>query len=216
MMPLSVFSAYVYFGNDMSISQIVLVSMMLQKLRDSSRRGSHVYEMFVQLAASMKNVQKYYVSDEVQPNIVASCIDESNTTAMRVKGNFSWGFEKSEVKDEDKKEESPEKEAKKVSPRETEGKKLDSIMNLKNIDLDIKEGEFVIIVGQVGSGKSSLLNAMFGEMLYVPDEEIKMAGGLHRTMTQAEFEGIKASVLGLKVKEGQEPIKTKGQVSYVE
>ena len=198
-MPLSVFSAYVYFGNDMSISQVVLVSMMLQKLRDSSRRGSHVYEMFVELAASMKNVQKYYVSDEVQPNIVSSCRDESNPTAMRVKGNFSWGFEKSEVKDEDKKEESPDKEAKKVSPRETEGKKLDSIMNLKNIDLDIKEGEFVIIVGQVGSGKSSLLNAMFGEMLYVPDEEIKMAGGLHRTMNQAEFEGIKASVLGLKV-----------------
>ena len=135
---------------------------------------------------------------------------------MRVKGNFSWGFEKSEVKDEDKEEGSAKEEAKKVSPRETEGKKLDSIMNLKNIDLDIKQGEFVIIVGQVGSGKSSLLNAMFGEMLYVPDEEIKMAGGLHRTMNQAEFEGIKASVLGLKVKEGQEPIKINGEVSYVE
>ena len=64
-MPLSVFSAYVYFGNDMSISQIVLVSMMLTRLRDSSRRGSHVYEMFLELFNSMKNVQKYYVSDEV-------------------------------------------------------------------------------------------------------------------------------------------------------
>lgn len=64
-MPLSVFSAYVYFGNDMSISQIVLVSMMLQRLRGASRRGSHVYEMFVELLGSMKNVQKYYTSDEV-------------------------------------------------------------------------------------------------------------------------------------------------------
>lgn len=89
-------------------------------------------------------------------------------------------------------------------------------MTLKNIDLDIKQGEFVIIVGQVGSGKSSLLNAMFGEMLYVPDQEIKFAGGLDKPMTQAEFDGIKASVLDLKVKEGEEPVKINGSVSYVE
>ena len=35
-------------------------------------------------------------------------------------------------------------------------------------------------------------------------------------MSQAEYEGIKASVLNLKVKEGEEPIKVNGNVSYVE
>ena len=57
---------------------------------------------------------------------------------------------------------------------------------------------------------------MFGEMLYVPDQEIKFAGGLDKPMTQAEFDGIKASVLDLKVKEGEEPVKINGSVSYVE
>ena len=42
-------------------------------------------------------------------------------------------------------------------------------MTLKDIDLEIKKGEFVIIVGQVGAGKSSILNSIFGDMLYVPD-----------------------------------------------
>jgi len=39
---------------------------------------------------------------------------------------------------------------------------------LRQLDLDIKKGEFVIIIGEIGSGKSSLLNAMLGQLLYVP------------------------------------------------
>ena len=46
---------------------------------------------------------------------------------------------------------------------------FDKIVTLKDIDLDIKKGEFVIIVGKVGAGKTSLLNAITGEMLYLPD-----------------------------------------------
>ncbi len=38
---------------------------------------------------------------------------------------------------------------------------------LKNINLNIKHGEFVCVIGDVGSGKSSLLSAMIGDMLYL-------------------------------------------------
>ena len=36
---------------------------------------------------------------------------------------------------------------------------------LRQLDLEIKKGEFVIIIGEIGSGKSSLLNAMLGQLL---------------------------------------------------
>jgi ABC-type lipoprotein export system ATPase subunit len=39
---------------------------------------------------------------------------------------------------------------------------------LKNINLKIKKEEFVCIIGDVGSGKSSLLSAMIGDLLYIP------------------------------------------------
>ena len=34
-----------------------------------------------------------------------------------------------------------------------------------SINLTVKEGSLVAIVGQVGSGKSSMINAMLGEMI---------------------------------------------------
>jgi ABC-type lipoprotein export system ATPase subunit len=35
------------------------------------------------------------------------------------------------------------------------------------LNLEIKKGEFVCIIGDVGSGKSSLLSALIGDLLYV-------------------------------------------------
>lgn len=58
---------------------------------------------------------------------------------MEVKGNFSWGSKN----------------------------ELDNL-NLKQIDLKVRKGEFVCIIGDVGSGKSSLLHAINGDMIYVP------------------------------------------------
>lgn len=43
-------------------------------------------------------------------------------------------------------------------------------IDLKDINLNIKKGEFVCIIGDVGSGKSNLLNAINGEMIYVPKD----------------------------------------------
>ena len=38
---------------------------------------------------------------------------------------------------------------------------------MKNIDLEIKKGEFVCIIGEVGTGKSSLMHSLFGDMIHV-------------------------------------------------
>ena len=63
---------------------------------------------------------------------------------------------------------------------------LNSIMNLKDIDLKVKKGEFVVIIGEVGSGKTSLLNAMIGEMINVPNKEVKFIGDTSRKLQSDE------------------------------
>ena len=53
-------------------------------------------------------------------------------------------------------------------------------------------------------------------MLYVPDSEIKFAGGLEKQLSSKDLEGIEASLFDLKIKDGKEPIRINGNVSYVE
>ena len=43
-------------------------------------------------------------------------------------------------------------------------------MALKNLNLNIEKGKFVCIIGDVGSGKSSLISALIGDLLYLPND----------------------------------------------
>ena len=56
-------------------------------------------------------------------------------------------------------------------------KPLTDFLVLKEIDLRIEKGSFVCIIGDVGAGKSSFFSAIIGDMIYVPESEIKQFGG---------------------------------------
>lgn len=50
---------------------------------------------------------------------------------------------------------------------------LNEKIHLKDIDVKIKQGDLVYIVGDAGSGKTSLLNAMLGEMISISSRKIE-------------------------------------------
>ena len=60
------------------------------------------------------------------------------------------------------------------------------MINLSDVELEIKKGEFVVVIGEVGSGKSSLMNAMNGEMIYIPQNEIDFIGDKNRKLSSEE------------------------------
>jgi ABC-type phosphate/phosphonate transport system ATPase subunit len=60
---------------------------------------------------------------------------------------------------------------------EKKKKTLDSIITLKNIDINIQKGELVCVIGDVGSGKSSLLQTLIGDLLHVSPAQILKYGG---------------------------------------
>ena len=45
---------------------------------------------------------------------------------------------------------------------------VNTALSLKNLSFRVEKGEFVCIIGDVGSGKSSLLSALIGDMLCLP------------------------------------------------
>ena len=48
--------------------------------------------------------------------------------------------------------------------------KFEQIISVKNINLQIKKGKFICIIGDVGSGKSSLLSTIIGDLKYIQKE----------------------------------------------
>lgn len=143
--------------------------------------------MIADMLSGFKRVGEILIAEEVQPSShYHHDLDPSSETALKItNGKFQWElFEKEEDEDEKKKREKEEKKKKKEQKKQqkkdkknkvpiTEKPKVDESKNLNagnrslglsDINLEIKRGEFVIIVGSVGSGKTSLLNALAGTM----------------------------------------------------
>ena len=52
---------------------------------------------------------------------------------------------------------------------------MENFLNLKEINLEVRKGEFICVIGDVGAGKSSLFSAINGDMIFVPKNVIDSA-----------------------------------------
>lgn len=52
------------------------------------------------------------------------------------------------------------------------------MLNLKDINMTVKKGQLVAIVGRIGCGKSSLLSSLHGELYALPGTEITIGGSM--------------------------------------
>lgn len=144
--------------------------------------------------------------------------DRESKYAVQIKNkNFSWGLKTQDIDDifekiydemkgtagekkyrteEEQKEH--EESLKKKAEEKKKQNKLDNIVALKGIDLKIKKGELVIIIGKVGSGKSSLLSTIIGDLLPVPQKQIdSYAGGegYSKELSQEEVEAFQSDMI---------------------
>jgi len=121
------------------------------------------------LKVSLDRINKFLTAEEINTEYIKKSEVDYPDTAIRMKnGNFYWLTEE-EKKLKKKKEEEEAEEKKEIVQEEplatdNEGEKL----ILKDLNLEIKKGSFVAILGDVGSGKSSFLFSLAGEMK-VPD-----------------------------------------------
>lgn len=146
--------------------------------------------------------------------------------ALRIKGSYSWGFEEKKDAEDLKKEkekkkqdakdakDNKKKDEKKVEEPELE-KPLKDFLNLRNLDITIRKGEFVCVIGDVGSGKTSLFSAVIGDMIYLPEKEIEEFGGPDKCANKEGYEKFKKSLLS-KECQFEAPVQLDGSLSYVE
>ena len=106
---------------------------------------------------------------------------------------------------------------------------IHDLITLKNFKLEIGKGEFVAIVGQIRSGKSSVLSSIIGDMLYINQETIhEFKNNQIFKPTDNEDSDTKAYMLSLnqknyenftELRKNQDPaavVHISGSISYVQ
>ena len=214
---------------------------MLERLRGNIDRSFHLYRTYFDTMRSMENLWEFYCAPETQKGL----IDRSNTqgkdaNAVVVQGSFSWGItpkldkaDKDKIKEKLRKKEYDEKTKNMgairkwcydlVQKKDVHAKvhipyndrTLNQITNLQDLDIKIKKGSFTVIIGEMGSGKTSLLNCMIGEMISVSKDEISLIGEKDRPIKDMELRGLEDALLK-KDFTGDSPIKFNGSTGFYE
>lgn len=104
----------------------------------------------IKLFVSINRINKFLHAEDLDPNTVSDRVESEQNCIEMKNASFSWGGDVDT--DADANGESNESED---TPQ----------VILKGINLEVKKKSLVAVVGVVGSGKSSLLSAMLGEML---------------------------------------------------
>ena len=241
LIPISAFYIYTAQGNSLTLAQWGMTTVMLERLRSNIDRSFNLYRTYFDTMRSMEKLWEFYCAPETQKGL----IDRSNTqgkdaNAVVVQGSFSWGITpKLDKADKDKiKEKLRKKEYDEITKNMGTIRKwcydlvqkkdvhekihipysdrtLNQIINLQDLDIKIKKGSFTVIIGEMGSGKTSLLNSMIGEMIYVSKEEMSLIGDKDRPIKDMEMRSLEDALLS-KDFTGDSPIKFNGSTGFYE
>ncbi|EGC39074.1 hypothetical protein DICPUDRAFT_148191 [Dictyostelium purpureum] len=149
-----VFSTYYGYYKTMDPARIFAALSYLNILRVPMSLLPIIVALTIQMKIAGKRVTDFLLLSEITP---IKEIDDPNTpNGLYVKnGSFCWNVEK--------KEES---------------------FTLKNIDFEVHGPTLTMVVGSVGSGKSSLMNALLGEMDLI-EGDLSMKGSVAYVAQQA-------------------------------
>ncbi|KAJ3393677.1 hypothetical protein HDU92_007577 [Lobulomyces angularis] len=128
---------------------------------------------------AIERIQKLLLAPELesQPEKVV----DSTYSVQIENGEFLWESPPPDiVKDDEKNSKKNSEKVEEIVPTTH----IPTESTLKNINIKIPHGSLVAIVGKVGSGKSSLLNALIGEMKKV-NGSIKISGSMGYAPQQA-------------------------------
>jgi len=86
--------------------------------------------------------------------------------------------------------------------------KVEEGIQIKDLNLEVQKGEFICVIGGVGSGKSSLISALLGDMIYISDETIEEYKG-------QMFDEVRSEIIERSNQE-KSIVKLGGSISYVQ
>ncbi|KAL0266611.1 UNVERIFIED_CONTAM: hypothetical protein PYX00_009106 [Menopon gallinae] len=178
------FATYYLMGNQLKAASVFTTLALLNMLIAPLNAFPWILNGLTEAWVSLKRVQRFF--DEKDSNLKDYFDQEPVEKRMSYRLNdctFNWSEEEESEVNKDKEKRDPKitksvlcfktksSGKRKLDPEEAGSSSenttpVESPLNfsLKNINLNIKAGSLVAVVGPVGSGKSSLLAALLGEM----------------------------------------------------
>jgi len=161
------FTVYVLAGNELTAAKAFTSLALYAVLRMPLIFFPQVIAQLTVALASMDRIEDYLARDEVDEREVNPLSD--NDPAVQISdGTFSWGNLDQRVSERRRTmEQTRQGGAVRLQhglSEESAASDVDYLVTLKNIDLEAQNGELVAIIGPTGSGKSSILHAILGEI----------------------------------------------------
>ncbi|EFA77181.1 hypothetical protein PPL_12389 [Heterostelium album PN500] len=166
----STFCAYALLGNSLDMPTILAALSIFFNLRYPLSMLPHLFSNMSMTMVSIKRLETFLMNEELEKpktNLSGSTVYgdsdpdfESKNLAVSIQeATFQWSC----VKVEDEENEKQEKSSFKNSEEDTESTQEsteEDLFVLKDINLDVSIGELAVVIGPVGSGKSSLLSSL--------------------------------------------------------
>lgn len=142
-LPTFTFVSFVTNGGNLSFSMIFITQSYVHEVFHALNAFPHHIRWVGELTKWEDKIIKFLDVPDTQKGLMTKSNDSEYK--VQVKGDFTWGFV------------------------EKNNAKLSDCTTLHNIDLKVKKGELICLIGSIGSGKTSMLNAIGGNLIYVPE-----------------------------------------------
>ncbi|KAK3834478.1 MAG: multidrug resistance-associated protein 3 [Linnemannia gamsii] len=201
------FSVYATVGGpnfgpgDMSPQKVFVSISLFGMLNRPIGMLSHIIATTISVTVATSRIQKFLMAEEIlgtTTESIKTMPEDPSVPIIKIKdGVFAWETEGPEAetpkekrireKQEAKKQAQLEKEARKAGkpiPEKSVPVEKDYGPTLTNINLAIARGDLTAVVGRVGQGKTSLLNAIIGDM-YKRQGSVRVYGRMAYVAQQA-------------------------------
>ncbi|KAG6830040.1 hypothetical protein H0H92_002458 [Tricholoma furcatifolium] len=165
-------------GHDLNVATIFTSLQLFNVIRIPLAFFPFVLSTFTDALVALRRISKFLLAEELEEQFL---IDYGRKTAVSVDGDFTWEVagkpeeKHSQTDAKGRKKGKKSKKSESVLPTSVDPASSSSLggedwseedkpFELEGLKLKVSKGSFVAIVGRVGSGKSSVLQAMIGEM----------------------------------------------------
>lgn len=177
LMNVVIFGGYIYMGNKLTVAIVFTTISVMRTFNYGLAFLPSVVSGFLEFLVSSQRLTNFLKSENVvraQNNHKSEDLYDVDIRNM----SFKWRSENSKLKKDDNDKSIPENNEKKDNPLEEPLIKTEKVdpkvseidFELQNINLKIKKGALVAIIGKVGSGKTSFSQVLLNELFPVSNE----------------------------------------------